>query len=157
MAVGPEAAGSLLLGSAIRLSNTHHGRGHEGNDVANGHLASVITATTGAIALCAGIVRLGFLDSVLSRPLLRGFISAVGWVIFVDQLIPEMGLEELAKQEGITHASSLTKFFWLIKNAENAHRLTFTIAVVAFSVVMVGRYGSSIPYPYVHFVGTILT
>jgi len=145
MAVGPEAAGSLLLGSAIRLSNAHHVNNPEDSDTANGHLASVITATTGAIALCAGIVRLGFLDSVLSRPLLRGFISAVGWVIFVDQLIPEMGLQELAKQEHVTHASSLTKFTWLIKNAENAHRLTFTVAAVAFSVIMIGRYGS-IPY-----------
>lgn len=89
MVVGPEAAGSLLLGSAIRMSNTHHspGRGDEEDDMANANLASVITASTGVIALLAGFVRLGFLDSVLSRPLLRGFISAVGWVIFVDQLI----------------------------------------------------------------------
>lgn len=42
---------------------------------------------TGAIAFIAGGVRLGFLDSVLSRPLLRGFISGVGAVIFVDQLL----------------------------------------------------------------------
>lgn len=42
---------------------------------------------TGAIALVAGILRLGFLDSVLSRPLLRGFISGVGFVIIVDQLL----------------------------------------------------------------------
>ena len=41
----------------------------------------------GAIALVAGVLRLGFLDSVLSRPLLRGFISGVGCVIFVDQLL----------------------------------------------------------------------
>jgi len=147
MAVGPEAAGSLLLGSAIRLSNIHHGNSPEGSDAANGQLASVITATTGAIALCAGIVRLGFLDSVLSRPLLRGFISAVGWVIFVDQLIPEMGLQDLARQEHVTHASSMTKFFWLIRNIKNAHRLTFIVAVVAFSIIMIGRYGT-ITHPY---------
>lgn len=42
---------------------------------------------TGAIALAAGVLRLGFLDSVLSRPLLRGFISGVGFVIIVDQLL----------------------------------------------------------------------
>ncbi|KAF8457592.1 sulfate transporter family-domain-containing protein [Kalaharituber pfeilii] len=137
MAVGPEAAGSLLLGSAIRLSNAHHG---EVSDEANGQLASVITATAGAIALCAGIVRLGFLDSVLSRPLLRGFISAVGWVIFVDQLIPEMGLQELAKHDHVTHASSLTKIVWLFKKFGKAHQLTFTLSFVCFSIIMVGRY-----------------
>jgi MFS superfamily sulfate permease-like transporter len=42
---------------------------------------------TGAIAFMGGVLRLGFLDSVLSRPLLRGFISGVGFVIFVDQLL----------------------------------------------------------------------
>jgi MFS superfamily sulfate permease-like transporter len=42
---------------------------------------------TGAFAFIAGIMRLGFLDSVLSKPLLRGFISGVGFVIFVDQLL----------------------------------------------------------------------
>ncbi|KAL7267126.1 hypothetical protein RUND412_010299 [Rhizina undulata] len=144
MAVGPEAAGSLLLGTAIRLTNAHHtpafddGDG-EGDDFQNARLAGVITATTGAIAFIAGIVRLGFLDSVLSRPLLRGFISAVGWVIFVDQLIPEMGLNELAKDEQITHASSLTKVLWLIKNATKAHQLTFAVAAVSFSIIMIGR------------------
>ena len=107
MAVGPEAAGSLLLGSAIRLTNQHHGAALlDGDDVQNARLAvcfpsqafrkvvlidlgtqGLIVATTGLIAFVAGFVRLGFLDSVLSRPLLRGFISAVGFVIFVDQLI----------------------------------------------------------------------
>jgi MFS superfamily sulfate permease-like transporter len=48
---------------------------------------ATITAMTGAVALVAGFLRLGFLDSVLSRPLLRGFISGVGFVIFVDQLL----------------------------------------------------------------------
>lgn len=138
MAVGPEAPGSLLLGTAIRLSTVHHGP--EGNDVASAHLASVITTTTGLIALIAGIVRLGFLDSVLSRPLLRGFISAVGFVIFVDQLILEMGLEDIAKKEDVTHASSLAKFIWILMSIGSAHRLTFLVASVAFWIIMIGKY-----------------
>ena len=138
MAVGPEAPGSLLLGSAIRLSSVHHGSDESG--VASAHLASVITTTTGLIALIAGIVRLGFLDSVLSRPLLRGFISAVGFVIFVDQLILEMGLENLAKQEDVMHASSLTKFIWILTSIGSTHRLTFLVASVAFWTIMIGKY-----------------
>lgn len=88
MAVGPEAAGSLLLGTAITTLNQHHPAFDDGDEAFNNaRLAGVITGMTGAFAFIAGIVRLGFLDSVLSRPLLRGFISAVGFVIFVDQLI----------------------------------------------------------------------
>lgn len=94
MAVGPEAAGSLLLGTAIRTLNQHHSPAFDDGDEEynNARLAGVITAMTGAFAFIAGIVRLGFLDSVLSRPLLRGFISAVGFVIFVDQLIVPLPL-----------------------------------------------------------------
>jgi hypothetical protein len=32
------------------------------------------------------ICRLGFLDVVLSRPLLRGFITAVGIIILIEQV-----------------------------------------------------------------------
>ena len=93
MVIGPEAAGSLLMGNALRMMNEHHlpafddGTGDEGDDYNNVRLAATITAMTGAITLVAGVLRLGFLDSVLSRPLLRGFISGVGFVIFVDQLL----------------------------------------------------------------------
>ncbi|PWW73953.1 hypothetical protein C7212DRAFT_283826 [Tuber magnatum] len=143
MAVGPEAAGSLLLGSAIRLTNEHHGSpfdDHDGDDLQNARLAGLITAMTGLIAFVAGFVRLGFLDSVLSRPLLRGFISAVGFVIFVDQLIPEAGLINLAKEHGVTHASTFAKAVWLIKNFKNAHGLTFAVAAVSFSIIIIGRH-----------------
>lgn len=92
MAVGPEAAGSLLMGAAIRSINQHHtpafdDDGGEGDAYQNARLAGLITIMTGAFAFIAGIMRLGFLDSVLSKPLLRGFISGVGCVIFVDQLL----------------------------------------------------------------------
>lgn len=92
MAVGPEAAGSLLMGNAIRMMNEHHDPafdddGGEGSAYQNARMAATITAMTGAIALVAGVMRLGFLDCVLSRQLLRGFISGVGFVIFVDQLL----------------------------------------------------------------------
>jgi hypothetical protein len=38
------------------------------------------------ITLFLGICRLGFLDVVLSRPLLRGFITAVGIIILIEQV-----------------------------------------------------------------------
>ncbi|RPA86080.1 putative sulfate transporter [Ascobolus immersus RN42] len=141
MAVGPEAAGSLLLGSAIRLSNAHHRDEPDDGlqDVRNGYLAGAITAMCGIIALGAGVVRLGFLDGVLSRSFLRGFISAVGWVIVVDQLVPELGLQQLAKRDKISDFSSVDKIGWLFKNFRNTHMLTFYVALVSFSIIMVGR------------------
>lgn len=104
MAVGPEAAGSLLLGTAITTLNQHHPAFDDGDEAFNNaRLAGVITGMTGAFAFIAGIVRLGFLDSVLSRPLLRGFISAVGFVILVDQLIVGILYMNLYQRSTDTH------------------------------------------------------
>ncbi|GBC16677.2 sulfate transporter family-domain-containing protein [Rhizophagus irregularis DAOM 181602=DAOM 197198] len=47
----------------------------------------------------------GFLDSVLSRALLRGFISAVAIVIMIEQLLVMFKLSETAAKDGIGHAS----------------------------------------------------
>ncbi|KAH8596215.1 sulfate transporter family-domain-containing protein, partial [Bisporella sp. PMI_857] len=140
MVVGPEAAGSLLVGSVVR-SSVDNGKSGEDDDVMHARVAGVVTGMAGAVILMAGIARLGFLDSVLSRPFLRGFISAIGFVIVVDQLIPEMGLAVLAEQEGISHGSSIDKLGFLFRNAGDAHGITCIVAGVSFLIIMVFREG----------------
>ncbi|TIA12085.1 hypothetical protein D6C81_07695 [Aureobasidium pullulans] len=140
LVVGPEAAGSLLTGQVVR-ENISSGK-HRDNDFAsNTQIAGMVTGIAGAIILLAGLFRLGFLDSVLSRPFLRGFISAIGVVIFVDQLVPETGMSALIEHDpsGAAHGSSLTKIIYLIKNADKAHRLTCAVSFGAFAIVMVCR------------------
>ncbi|KAL8976131.1 MAG: hypothetical protein Q9205_007804, partial [Flavoplaca limonia] len=139
MVVGPEAAGSLLLGTVVKAS-INGGRSGDEDDDMNARIAGVVTGMAGAVILIAGLTRLGFLDSVLSRPFLRGFISAIGFVIFMDQLIPEMGLGHLAKHVGgVSHGSSLDKIIFLARNAGEAHRLTCAVAFGSFAVIMVCR------------------
>jgi MFS superfamily sulfate permease-like transporter len=46
------------------------------------------------ITFFLGICRLGFLDVVLSRPLLRGFITAVGIIILIEQVSEPLRLRE---------------------------------------------------------------
>ena len=139
MVVGPEAAGSLLVGSVVRDSVD---AGHSGDDdgMMHARIAGVVTGMAGAIIFIAGLTRLGFLDSVLSRPFLRGFISAIGFVILVDQLIPEMGLTHKAKEVGgVSHGSSLNKLIFLFTNLESAHGLTCGVAFGSFAIIMVCR------------------
>jgi len=140
MVVGPEAAGSLLTGQVVR-ENISKG-GHADDDmVVNAQVAGAVTFMAGSIIFLAGIFRLGFLDNVLSRPFLRGFISAIGIVIFIDQLIPEMGLGQLASETGgVLHGSCLDKAIFLVKNARHAHRLTTIVSFGAFAIIMVCRY-----------------
>lgn len=97
----------------------------------------------GATILIAGLTRLGFLDSVLSRPFLRGFISAVGFVIIVDQLIPELGLQSLAAEVGgVSHASSVDKLRFLLGNLSKASVITTVVSLISFFIIMFFRYVS---------------
>jgi MFS superfamily sulfate permease-like transporter len=139
MVVGPEAAGSLLVGSVVR-SVVDSGQSGEGDDAENARVAGVVTGMAGAVIFIAGLTRLGFLDSVLSRPFLRGFISAIGFVIVVDQLVPEMGLAELAEKSGVSHGSSVDKLGFLFRNVQNAHGITCAVAGIGFVTIMVLRY-----------------
>jgi MFS superfamily sulfate permease-like transporter len=139
MVVGPEAAGSLLVGSVVR-SSVDDGTSGEGDDEMHARVAGVVTGMAGAIIFIAGLTRLGFLDSVLSRPFLRGFISAIGFVIVVDQLIPEMGLADLAeKVGGVSHGSSVDKIGFLFTHANEASGITCAVAGTSFLLIMVFR------------------
>ncbi|KAH6989176.1 sulfate transporter family-domain-containing protein [Ilyonectria sp. MPI-CAGE-AT-0026] len=138
MVVGPEAAGSLLVGSVIK-ANVDSGNDKEANDLVHAQICGIITGMAGATVLVAGLTRLGFLDSVLSRPFLRGFISAIGFVIAVDQLIPELGLTDLADEVGVSHGSPVEKIQFMIRNVNQTHRLTFAIAAISFLFIMVFR------------------
>lgn len=139
MIVGPEAAGSLLVGTVVR-SSVDLGHSGDADDAMNARIAGVVTGMAGAVIFVAGLTRLGFLDSVLSRPFLRGFISAIGIVILADQLIPEMGLQARAKEVGrVSHGSSWEKLVFLVENAGYAHRLTCAVAFGSFTIIMVCR------------------
>jgi hypothetical protein len=140
MVVGPEAAGSLLTGNVVRDSINRSGDSSESDDLLHAQIAGVVTGMAGAILLAAGAARLGFLDNVLSRPFLRGFISAIGIVILIDQLIPELGLTALAAEiGGITHGSCWAKFVFLVKHLGSAHGLTAGVSLGSFAIIMVCR------------------
>ena len=143
MIVGPEAAGSLLVGTVVRGS-VDSGKGGEDDDELHAKICGVVAGMAGATVLAAGLARLGFLDSVLSRPFLRGFISAIGVVIFVDQLVPELGLGRLALETPAGHGSTVDKLTFMFNNLHNVHKLTFIIAATSFTLIMVFRYVDSL-------------
>ena len=136
MVVGPEAAGSLLVGSVVKMS-VDLGRGNDDDAELQAMICGIVAGIAGATVFIAGIARLGFLDSVLSRPFLRGFISAIGVVIAVDQLVPELGLSKLQeKTPGVGHGSSVDKLWFIFGNLDKVHRLTFALAGTSFAVIM---------------------
>jgi high affinity sulfate transporter 1 len=57
-------------------------------------LTSTLALVTGAIALLAGLLRLGFLASFISEPVLKGFIIGLALTIMVGQLPKLFGVEK---------------------------------------------------------------
>lgn len=139
MVVGPEAAGSLLTGEVVR-QNIEKGHIHDEDGSLASEVGGIVTSMAGAVILAAGMFRLGFLDNVLSRPFLRGFISAIGIVIFIDQLITELGLDALAAHVGgVKHGSSVEKAIFIIENIHRSHKPTTAVSLGSFAIIMVFR------------------
>ncbi|KAF3766686.1 hypothetical protein M406DRAFT_345114 [Cryphonectria parasitica EP155] len=137
MILGPEAPGSLLVGSVVKGS-VDRGRGADDDAIMHAKICGVIAGTAGATILLSGLFRLGFLDSVLSKPFLRGFISAIGFVIFVEQLLPELGLASLAADH-VGHGSAVDKLSFIFSHLGDVHVLTAAIAAASFAIVMTCR------------------
>ncbi|KAJ3577894.1 hypothetical protein NPX13_g2672 [Xylaria arbuscula] len=139
MVVGPEAAGSLLVGSIVK-ANIDGGQGQEDDAVVHAKIAGVAVGVAGASVFMMGIARTGFIDNVLSRPFLRGFISSIGVVIFIDQLTPVLGLNKVAASvPNVPHHTTVDKFLFIITHLTQWHRLSGIIGIVSFVVIMVLR------------------
>lgn len=136
MVIGPEAAISLVLGQAT--APLIHNKSGEG--VTPDAVSGLMAGTAGAVLLIGGLLRFGFLDSVLSRALLRGFISAVGVVMVVDQLPSELGITEKMHSAIGTHASVYSRVMYMIAHGgHEAHRLTAVVAFTAFLSIVIFR------------------
>ncbi|KAI0733717.1 sulfate anion transporter, partial [Fomitopsis betulina] len=136
--VSPEASLSLLIGQAIDgiLHDSHFT--HYGRDKIGIAVSTIITFQVGVIALLLGLFRLGFMDVVLSRALLRGFVTAVAVVILVQQLIPMFGLTALRNQ--VQLHTTLDKFIFIVENVwEHSHQLTVIIGFSALAILLAIR------------------
>ncbi|GJE94663.1 sulfate anion transporter [Phanerochaete sordida] len=137
--VAPEASLSLLVGQAV--SDVLHSDPHShpvDPDSVGLAVSTMITFQVGIISFMLGIFRLGFLDVVLSRALLRGFVTAVAVVIMIEQLIPMLGLTSL--QHSLNPHTTLEKFIFLIENAYgHAHHLTTIVSFTALAILVLFR------------------
>lgn len=162
LSLGPEAALSLMTGETIagivsRLPLKADAAAP--HNVSNGFilaLSSLICFEAGLVTLLLGLLRLGFLDAVLSKPLLRGFVTAVGVVIIVSQMIPMLGLsacvaprlrcepmpEQMHRLEvalHIDHGTTFEKFLFLLEHIGKAHRLTTILSIITLFVLFSAR------------------
>ncbi|RGP64270.1 sulfate transporter [Fusarium sporotrichioides] len=139
MVVGPEATGSLLVGATVRYSKV---QGQQNGFYMTGSVESLIcgavTALAGLILTTAGILRLGFLDNILSRPFMHGFISGIGFVLITEQTLVGVGVERLVKASEVADESSVMKIIFLLHHLTEVHLASALIATstLAFNLVI---------------------
>ncbi|KAF8058779.1 sulfate anion transporter [Lyophyllum atratum] len=138
--VAPEAALSLLLGQAVTdIRHDVPGGDDSASDGIGIGVATIITFQVGLISFLLGFFRLGFIDVVLSRALLRGFITAVAVVIMIEQLIPMFGLVPL--QRSLHPDTTFDKVLFLIEHAfTKANVRTTIISFTALAALIALRF-----------------
>ncbi|KAK7057711.1 sulfate anion transporter [Favolaschia claudopus] len=135
--VAPEAAISLLVGQAVGeilldLPDPHS----EDAEAVKIAISTIITMQVGLFAFLLGFFRLGFLDVVLSRALLRGFVTAVAVVILIEQLVPMFGLSALMHE--IHPESTFDKAIFLLEYVFARANMTTTVISFSALAVLVG-------------------
>ncbi|KAF9816803.1 hypothetical protein IEO21_03883 [Rhodonia placenta] len=136
--VSPEASLSLLIGQAVDdfLHDPHFA--HYGRDAVGLAVSTVVTFQVGLFSLLLGLFRLGFIDVVLSRALLRGFVTAMAIVIMIEQLIPMFGLTALRGQYQLH--TTLDKILFIAENVwHHGHRLTMLIGFGSLAILLLIR------------------
>ncbi|KAL0098043.1 sulfate transporter family-domain-containing protein [Phycomyces blakesleeanus] len=142
MSVGPEATLSLLVGSSIAQQQNSSLPGDYAIDPLA--WACLMTLFVGLFTFLLGLFRLGFLDSLMSRALLRGFITGVALVVMLQQSITLLGLVKISEEAGISEASSsIDRFFFLIRHCNEAHVLTAKVSAVSVAFLLGMRVAKS--------------
>ncbi|MGE3844913.1 MAG: SulP family inorganic anion transporter, partial [Vicinamibacterales bacterium] len=117
LAVGPVAVVSLMTAAAI---GSHAATGSSGYWT----LALTLAFLSGAMLLAMGLLRLGFLASFLSHPVISGFISASAVLIAASQLKTVMGV----KAEGQNLVELVVA---LVRSGANTNLITLGIGTFA--------------------------
>ncbi|KYQ89714.1 RNA recognition motif-containing protein RRM [Tieghemostelium lacteum] len=127
LAVGPEALVSIIVGTTLKSISESGDEPLTIEDMVD--RSNILAFLVGIFSLGLGLVRFGFLSEVLSRPLIRGFITAVALTIMIDQIDTLLGTS-------ITSVSGWRKLPEIIKHWGEIHLLSFIISFVSIILLL---------------------
>lgn len=131
LAVGPVALTSIMTASAI-LPFAASGSEHYAT------IAILLALMSGSFLLVLSLFRLGFLTTLLSHPVISGFISATAVIVVLGQLKHLLGIQA----QGSTLIPLLTSLYHHL-NSTNLPTLGLSIISI-LSLIMVRRYFAKI-------------
>ncbi|MGH2598740.1 MAG: SulP family inorganic anion transporter, partial [Dehalococcoidia bacterium] len=122
LVVGPMAATAALSAAAVADFATQG----TSEFVA---FTTALAITVGVLALVAGLLRLGFLASFISEPVLKGFIIGLALTIIVGQVPKLFGIE---KGEG----NFFEQLWDVLRNLDQTNGRTLLVGLVALVIVV---------------------
>jgi sulfate permease, SulP family len=122
LVTGPGAASAALSAAAV-------GDLAAGGSDAFVQLTITLTITVGIIAIVAGLLRLGFLATFISAPVMKGFIIGLSLTIIVGQIPKLLGIP---KGEG----NFFPQLWHLLTNLDQTIGLTLLVGVVSLALVL---------------------
>jgi len=126
LSVAPVAMDSLLVAAGVSVLAA------EGT-VAYVELAILLAFFTGLFQLLLGIIQMGFVTNLLSKPVISGFTSAAAVIIGLNQLKYLFGIN-------IEKSNKVYKILWnAIQKTEDTHLITFTIGLIGMLIIIISK------------------
>ena len=97
-------------------------------------LAAALSLISGLMMFAGGILRLGFLSQLLSRPVIGGFISGSAVLIVISQLKYLLRVEPQGRH-------SVEQLFDLLQRLPESHLPTLLLGLAALAALAFARYG----------------
>jgi sulfate permease, SulP family len=143
LSVGPESTTALMTATALAPLAA-------GDASRYAILAAAAALLVGVICFVAGLLRLGFLADLLSRPVLIGYMAGVAAIMIASQLGKITGVEV----EGEEFLDQIHSF---ISGLGDVHWLTIALALAVLVVLLVlGWMTPRIPGPLIAILGAAL-
>jgi sulfate permease, SulP family len=122
LVTGPMSATAALSAGAIAQFVTHGGT----NAAA---LTAALAIATGLAALVAGLLRLGFVATLISEPVLKGFIIGIALTIISGQLSKLLGIEG-------THGNFFQQIWGVLKHLGDAQGASLAVGVSSLALIL---------------------
>ncbi len=141
--LGPDAASAALVAAAvIPLAG--------GSVERYAALAALLAIVTGALCLVAGVARLGFIASFLSKPILVGYMNGLALTVIASQLPTILGIP-------VNGSGFFTELGQTLTGLGRTHVLTLVIGVSVIAVVwLLRRYAPRVPGPLLAVAGATI-
>ena len=132
LVTGPMSASAALSAATVATVATANGTDYAA-------LTAGLAIAVGVIALVAGLIRLGFLASFISEPVLKGFIIGLALTIIIGQVPKLIGVDGGS-------GDFFEKLWDLLGNLGGAQGWTVAVGVGSLAVVMgIRRFAPKVP------------